>query len=247
MGIPFRHLVSLVLIGGSAACSMGDAPTLNEPPELPQPPVVTSSGGVFVKTMTRGHAIDGDGYVVIVQIGTRPSLYRVAIGVNDSVLIKHADAGWAERWSVRLTGAATNCWQALPVSHDLAQSVDRVARIEFVIDCVPDDAFVVYDRVTPHSGNALDYHSTLSERYVLRGNQFRLQYTSGLFGSFEYLGYFGQSATGGMLMYWNNSAEPSSTARLRGDSLIVEYDDFMLHSDFEPGVFVKRSAESGAQ
>lgn len=242
MAIRFRHSLT-ILASGVAACFSPDAPTINEPAEQPE---VTSTGGVLVKTVTRGQDLDADGYVVNVQVGTRSSPYQVTIGVNDSVLIKHADAGWAQQWVARLTGAETNCWQALPNRFELLLTANKVTRIEFAIECVPLRSFLVYDRVTPHWAGTVAFHGTLSERYVLRGDQFRLQYTSARFGFFEYLGRFTQSPTGVLLMYWGNSTHASSTATLRGDSLIVDYDDFMVHSDFEPGVFV-RNAVSGGQ
>lgn len=96
--------------------------------------------------------------------------------------------------------------------------------------------------MTPHLAYIVSYHGILREQYVLRGNgTFRLRYTSARWGVFEYPGTFTRSPSDSTHheLRWVGDARWSGTAILRHDSLFVDYNDVMIHSDFEPGAYAK--------
>ena len=97
---------------------------------------------------------------------------------------------------------------------------------------------ITYDRVTPHHSATLSYHGTLSERYILLADgMFRLQFVSGVHGTFEYLGTYHSS--GSTVSFAFNGSTGYAAGTLSGDSLFVRYDIDMILSDFEDGVFVR--------
>lgn len=97
---------------------------------------------------------------------------------------------------------------------------------------------ITYDRVTPHHNATLSHHGTLSERYILlTDGKFRLQFVSGVHGTFEYLGTYHSS--GSTVSFAFNGSTGYAAGTLSGDSLFVRYDLDMILSDFENGVFVR--------
>ena len=92
--------------------------------------------------------------------------------------------------------------------------------------------------MSPNSSGTLSYHDTLSERYILlSNNRFQLQYVSGRYGTFEYLGAY--ISSGSTISFSFDVSQWNATGTLTGDSLFVKYNDWASMSDFEDGVFVR--------
>ena len=216
----------------------------NDPVSPPLIPA-TEEYGVRVRVVTGGTNLDPDGYIVRIQLGYSGGSQDVPIGVTDSVLFKVRQRPAAEGWFVRLIGLEPNCWVSLPNLRTIIPRPGIFSELTFSVDCVPHSSINGYDRVTAHWPGSVAFHGSLSERYVLRGDgSFRLQYTSGRFGFFEYLGTFKQSPGDSLKLHfeWDGDSRWSGTAILRNDSLFVDYNDIMIHSDFEPGVYVKAAS-----
>lgn len=195
-------------------------------------------GAVLVKTITAGSDLDNDGYVI--AFGAASARKEVPIGANDSLWISEENLPPGASW-VSLEGSAANCWTASGRWRTLAIRGDATTRVDFSIECMPWVVYnsgVTYDRVSPHSSATLSYHDTLSERYILlSNNRFRLQYVSGRYGTFEYLGAYDSS--GSTISFAFDEPGWHATGTLTGDSLFVEYNDWASLSDFENGVFVR--------
>jgi hypothetical protein len=81
-----------------------------------------------------------------------------------------------------------------------------------------------------------------SSRYVLYDDsKFSLQYVSPKWGFFEYLGTYSRanSAIAFEFEGWNVMGPWLADGIVAGDSLTVKYNDVMLLSDFEDGVYVR--------
>jgi hypothetical protein len=233
--LPVSLLVMTLL-----ACTGDEDPPATAPVIAPPP---TESFGVRVRVVTTGTDLDTDGYVVRIQRGYSAGGFDdVPIGVNGSVLFEVMQRPAPEGWFVRLTGIEPNCWVSLPNLRSVAPRSDSYPQLVYSVECISPSRVNIYERVTPHGAGSVSFHGSLSERYVLRQDgMFRLQYTSSRWGLFEYLGTFTQAPTDSpRLQYsWDSDARWSGSAILRNDSLFVDYNDIMLLSDFEPGVFVK--------
>ena len=198
-------------------------------------------GAILLKTITAGSDPDNDGYVI--TYGSSSTSEQVTIGANDSLWISEEELPPGVDWAA-LHGVAGNCsspgrWRTLQIRGD------TTTRVEFSIECMPWAVYhsgIVYDRVTTHHSATLSFHGTLSERFILLSNgKFRLQFVSGNYGTFEYLGtYHSSGSTISFAFDSSGRAGPwSATGSLRGDSLSVQYSFLMRLDDFEDGVFVR--------
>ena len=88
------------------------------------------------------------------------------------------------------------------------------------------------------------HQGRLASRYVLYEDAtFALQFFSPRFGFFEYAGEYAQvdSLIAFEFEGWSTAGPWEATGTLRGDSLIVEYNDAMSWSDFMNGAYVRSS------
>lgn len=196
-------------------------------------------GAVLVKTITTGGDLDNDGYTIAFAAS---STREVQVGANDSLLISEEDLPPAASWFVRLDGIAANCWIASPYRSTLQLAGDATTRIEFSVECmswIDFNSGTIYERVTPQSSEALSYHGTQSERYILHhaDSIFRLQYVSGRYGTFEYPGSYVRS--GPTILFVFDNPGWVATGTLTGDSLFVQYNFDANMSGFEDAVFVR--------
>ena len=86
------------------------------------------------------------------------------------------------------------------------------------------------------------HQGRLASRYVLYEDAtFALQFVSPRFGFFEYAGEYAQvdSLIDFAFDGWSTAGPWEATGTLRGDSLIVEYNDVMWWSDFINGTYVR--------
>jgi len=198
-------------------------------------------GAILLKTITTGSDLDSDGYII--TYGSSSTSEEVTIGASDSLWISEEDLPPGVDWAA-LDGIAGNCsspgrWRTLLIRGD------TTTRLEFAIECMPWAVYnsgIVYERVSPHSSGTLSFHDTLSERYILLSNgKFRLQFVSGNYGTFEYLGrYHSSGSTISFAFDGSNRAGPwDAVGTLRGDSLLVQYNPVMSLADFEDAVFVR--------
>lgn len=86
------------------------------------------------------------------------------------------------------------------------------------------------------------HQGRLVSRYVLYDDAtFALQFFSPRFGFFEYAGEYAQADS--LIDFefegWSTAGPWEATGTLRGDSLIVEYNDAMSWSDFMNGAYVR--------
>lgn len=80
-----------------------------------------------------------------------------------------------------------------------------------------------------------------TQRYVFYDDaSFGLQYETPDWGFFEYRGNYTRVESA-ISLRWNDAGAWTATGTVRGDSLIVEYSDDMLWSDFENGVYLLES------
>lgn len=98
------------------------------------------------------------------------------------------------------------------------------------------DTAQAYDRVSPSSWEG-------ASRYVLyRNGNFSLQYAT--LGFFEYKGRYAR--TDSVVVFdwdgWSSAGPWGAEGVIAGDSLTVKYNDVMVWTDFEDGVYVRRSA-----
>lgn len=104
---------------------------------------------------------------------------------------------------------------------------------------------LTYERVE-HTAEALAYHRTLSERYVLgEDGTFRLQSLRGRSGFSEYRGTYSRAGSVLELAFegWSLAGRWHATGTLEGsDCLVVEYNLVMLLSDFEDGRYCRPAA-----
>lgn len=84
-------------------------------------------------------------------------------------------------------------------------------------------------------------HGALVSRYVLNADgSMGLQFSSARFGFFEYPGSYTVSGDSLTLMFSNPNGPPSSAGAYQyGDTLSVEYNLVMQHSDFMNGLYVR--------
>ena len=237
----FLLALSLIACSDDAPTSLPGSPIPATPPLVPPIVLATTDVGVRIRVVTTGTDVDRDGYVVRIQLGYSGGIRDLPIGVNDSTLFTmKATPPW-EGWFIRLIGLESNCWVGLPNTRQVAVRADAIPQLDYSVECIAPNHIRNYDRVSGHWPGNLSFHGNLSQRYVFRDDGlFRLQYTSDRFGFFEYLGAFTRSATGVLLLQYDGDSRWQATGTLRGDSLVVDYNDIMIHSDFEPGVFVRR-------
>jgi hypothetical protein len=100
-----------------------------------------------------------------------------------------------------------------------------------------------YERRTPHDPNFVEFHhGLLRSRFVLESDgDFRLEYESGRWGSFEYLGTYARDAARYVLDWegWSSAGSWGAVAVFRGDCFTVEYNLVMVLSDFENGTYCR--------
>ena len=230
-----RSIRCLVITIALAACAGSDAPT---GPDGSEP----SRGAFKVKTRTTGVERDVDGYTVLIAPVNTPGSLSFNVGVNDSIVVTHERLGSHPSYYMQLRGMATNCWPT-PLSWTQADIVwNEVTSIEFNVECIASSRVRQYDRVTPNSAVAIAFHGTLSELYALTDDgRFRLQYTSARVGVFEYIGAFTQTPNE-LNLTFEGDTRWQAVAVLRNDSLGVAYNEVMVNSDFEHGVFVRRTS-----
>ena len=99
---------------------------------------------------------------------------------------------------------------------------------------VGDDA--IYDVIAPYHG------SRLASRYVLYDdNSFELQFVGARFGFVKYTGRVSRENSRITFAWdgWSTAGPWGAIGTLRGDSLRVEYNLIMQHTDFIDGVYVR--------
>jgi hypothetical protein len=97
----------------------------------------------------------------------------------------------------------------------------------------------IYNRQTPHS-----HPSGALSRYVLyEDGAFGLQYGNPMWGFHEYPGRYSRADSVITFNFdgWNSAGPWQADGVVHGDSLFVRYNDVMLWSDFEDGVYVRSS------
>jgi hypothetical protein len=82
------------------------------------------------------------------------------------------------------------------------------------------------------------YHgSPLASRYLLYADgTFALQYASARYPFFEYLGAYSEE-NGLITLDFSGDGRWDATGTIDDESLTVKYNDIMIHSDFENGVY----------
>jgi hypothetical protein len=95
----------------------------------------------------------------------------------------------------------------------------------------------LYDFFIPSNG------SHLASRYVLYDSTtFALQFSSSNRGFSEYAGHY-SSADSVLTFTFDVESRWGATGTLRGDSLIITYNDWAMMSDFMDGVYVRSPAQ----
>lgn len=234
------RVVSIVLL--IAACdSPASDPTTPVPPEQPvQPAQPSSTGAVLIRLTTRGVDVDPNGYVVWAQSGSTYRLHDASVGINDSVLIRHSTLGNTSSWYIQLRDVEPNCWIALPNLRSVALREHEITRVDYIVDCTSPESLTNYDRTTPHGRGTTAFHGALSEQYILNPDgRFRLRFQSSRYGIFEYFGNYTRGTNGELEFAWDGDGRWAATATVQSDTLDVKYNDIMIGSDFEPGMFVR--------
>lgn len=196
------------------------------------------SGAVLLRTVTTGEELDPDGYTIQLRASATRA---VPIGANDSLLISEKDLPPAVSWRVSVHGMPANCWSVSPNPVTLRLAADATTRIDFSVQCISSIALSgnVYHRVSPYHWSTLEFHGSLSERYILYENgAFRLEFSSAKYGDFGYPGFFSR-AQSVITFDFHDDGRWQSTGTLRGDSLFVQYNLIMGLSDFEDGMYVR--------
>ena len=116
-------------------------------------------------------------------------------------------------------------------------------RAEFPALARPGVIYVEADAIYAYS---LAFHNSLIDsRYVFYDdNSFELQFVSGRFGFFTYTGRLRREDTRITFDWdgWSVAGPWGAVGTVRGDSLHVEYNLIMQHSDFLNGVYLKSAA-----
>lgn len=195
--------------------------------------VCPGPGAVLVKTITTGSDLGDDGYVLAFWADSIRQ--EVLIGASDSLWISEEDLPSGTTF-MTLEGIPANCWSPSGRWRPLAIHGDVTTRVDFSVECMPRVIYnsgITYDRVSPNSNG-------LSERYILLSNgRFRLQFVGGPSGPFEYLGAYLDSGSTISFVFDDSSGRWVATATIRGNCLVVEYNDNMWLSDFEHGEYCR--------
>jgi hypothetical protein len=170
---------------------------------------------VLIRTVTTGVDLDPDGYTVYVYPPVGPR--EVHIRANDSVLIDQLiltpGGGRAA-----LHGLTDNCWVASTSSRQFPLSASTIGQVVFTVECVPVATTAAYYRASGHE-HAQATHGGLSERYVLSADgRLRLQYSSGRWGSFEYIGTYTRGRADNLNFGYGDDGRWTAAATLRGDT-----------------------------
>lgn len=100
------------------------------------------------------------------------------------------------------------------------------------------DSARVFERASAHSASAASFHGRLLERYVVRDDgTFRLQFSSGFYGFFEYPGTFSLRGPAMGLSFRDDARWHASGTVDRDGCMVVEYNIVMSLSDFEDGMY----------
>lgn len=122
-----------LFIVASLACGSGDGPSDTPAEPVPPPPQVRETyGNVQVTTRTLGTDLDPDGFILQVDGYWDYSHQPVAIGINETVLLRMLTA---DRHTLRLDHVSPNCTGAHLDSLPIVVAADSAIAVEFRIVC----------------------------------------------------------------------------------------------------------------
>lgn len=240
------------------ACSTSQSPL--EPPAPgsrlePPGPQQAPSGAIDVSIQVTGEPPNPEADLVVVRIirimsdDVGPVAEERAVPSTGGT-VRFVGLPPGTYW-VRLERFARDCSVQGADPRPVSLGGGQTLQVAFSVACqsldipnVPGSVAGIYERSSPHWSGTIEFHGSLSERYViLEDGTFRLQYDSERFGFFQYPGSYSSyppvGPTTALLLVFDGDGRWSATATLRDNCLIVEYNLIMALSDFEDGEYCK--------
>jgi hypothetical protein len=225
--------LGVLCIVGIAACDPSTGPLLSAAPSTPTGPA--PRGGVYVSVVVLGGRVDATQYVV--DLDGVVAVKKILDSVSTSVQFSDVAPGMHV---VHLRLNETKCFLSGPDGRPVAVSSGVNVVVVFTIMCGADP--ILYNRITPHANTTTDFHGgLLAERLVVYVNGiFRLQYTSGRFGDFEYAGTYTSSSPSRLQLAFSDDGRWQAVGTFDANGcLTVAYNLMMALSDFEDGTFCR--------
>jgi TolB protein len=236
-----RKWIGMITLG---MLSAGCARDVSRPVDLG--PGDALSGALEVSITVTGTSPPREGYTLVVSIEEEGDLPAQTLEPGGGT-VDFPDVPPGDH-SVRLDSLAANCSTEGSTTRPFSVMPEDTTGIEFKIFCPgPENVAGVFERVSPFSEEMLEYHGSLSSRYVIEDDgTFSLQYQSANYDYFEYLGTWSIVDAGLIFVFDGISARygPSgrevsgeAIATLSADCLTVEYNIVMVLSDFQDGEY----------